>query len=221
MWMRSRAKHDSPTNVGGGGRGYHVYLRYKAALHTHGPYKDIVAARDHALECIKLNRPDFDLDKIPDYFLSHDELLLLNMMAVAYAEIEGIDKAIEIWFALKQNYEKQYNINAQENPRYREIVLNICVGLKNAERFEECLAIAEEGLKEALIHHEMRTHIIYFKQKAWCLMKLGRKEEGRELYKKFLMLAHIMDGYATVSFEVGKKEYEDTFGERLDLSVEW
>lgn len=201
--------------------GYQIYLRFMAAVHLQGQYKDIHKSLECATECIKINRPDFDIDKLADYFLSPDELTLLNMIAIAYAEIEGMSRAIEIWFMLKANYEKQYNLSVHENPRYRELVLNICVGLKNAERFEECLAIAEEGLKSALANNEMRTHIIYFRQKAWCLMKLGRADEGRELYKKFLMLAYVMDGYASVSFEMGKKEYEDTFGEQLELCAQW
>jgi len=142
-------------------------------------------------------------------------------MAVAYSEIEGIGRAIEIWFMLKSNYEKPYNIRVHENPRYRELVLNICTALKKAERFEECLCLAEEGLKSTLANSEMRTYIIYFYQKAWCLMKLGRTEEGKSIYKKFLLLAYAMDGYASVSFEGAKKEYEETFGEQLDLGVEW
>jgi len=122
---------------------------------------------------------------------------------------------------LKESYEKQFDTGVHENPRYRDLVLNICVSLKKAERFEECLVLAETGLKNAITHHEMRNHILYFFQKVWCLMKLGRTEEGKELYKKFLMLAYVMDGYISVSFDVAKKEYEDTFGGKLELLAPW
>ncbi|MCL2189374.1 MAG: helix-turn-helix transcriptional regulator [Defluviitaleaceae bacterium] len=205
----------------GAGRGYLIYARFNAGLHLHGAYKDTQKCLRLAMECLSLTRDDFDINKIPEYFLSLDELMTLNMVALAYADIEGINKAIEIWFKLKENYEKQFNIGVHETPRYRELVLNICVALRNAERYEECLTLAEEGLKNALTHHEMRTHLIFYRQKAWCLMKLGREEEGREWYKKFIMLAYVMNGYATVSYDLAKQEYEATFGEQLDLSLTW
>ena len=47
-------------------------------------------------------------------------------------------------------------------------------------------------------------------------MKLGCVEEGKEQYKKFLMFAYIVDGYAAVNFETVKKEYADNFGDRLN-----
>ena len=41
-------------------------------------------------------------------------------------------------------------------------------------------------------------------------MKLGKKEEGRELYKKFLMFAYVLDGYCAINFETVRKEFVDT-----------
>ena len=44
-------------------------------------------------------------------------------------------------------------------------------------------------------------------------MKLGQKDEGRALYKKFLALAYALDGHFAISFETVMKEYRDEFGE--------
>lgn len=214
-------ENDKRYAKGSTGRGYQVYLRYKAALHLQGAYKNIELCLQFANECVKLNRPDFDITKIPQYFLSQDELILINMMAIATVEVEGIDRAIEIWLMMKANYEKQYHVRVHENPRYRGLVVNICVALKNAQRIEECLELAEEGLKSTLTNNEMKSHMIYYRLIVWCLMKLGREEEGKERYKKFLMLAYVMDGYSSISFELAKKEYENDFGGKLDLSLEW
>ena len=42
-------------------------------------------------------------------------------------------------------------------------------------------------------------------------MKLGQKDEGRQLYKKFLMLAYVLDGHMAICFKTVRKEYEDEF----------
>jgi len=52
-------------------------------------------------------------------------------------------------------------------------------------------------------------------------MKLGQEEEGKELYKKFQMFAYVLDGYAAIDFAIVKKEYEDLFGGKLDLTAPW
>ena len=67
------------------------------------------------LECIRLKREDFEIDKIPEYFLAHDEYTLINTLALAYKELEGLPKAIDIWQKLKANYERDYSINPYNN----------------------------------------------------------------------------------------------------------
>ncbi|MCL2286274.1 MAG: helix-turn-helix domain-containing protein [Firmicutes bacterium] len=203
------------------GRGYQTYLRYKAALHMYEPYLDISASLKYITECIKLNRPDFDIDKISQYFLSPEELQLINLMAVAYNASEETTKAIEILLKLKDSYEEQYMVNVFDNRQYRLLLLNIAGALNDAGRHEECLKASEEGLECALIHSEMISCLIYFRQKAISLMKLGREEEGREEGQKFLMLAYVMGKHAAVSFEDAKKECEKIFGSKIELIPKW
>lgn len=203
------------------GRGGELLLRLKANLHMQGTYKDTELALKYTLECIALQRPDFEIDKIPDYFLSHDEFVFVNLIAIAHKDLYGLPKAIEIWQKLKANYEKNYTATIGENIAYRDLMMNIAIALKQSERFEECLAVAEEGMSIALKYHDMRSYSRYLYQKAWCLLKLGNKHEGEEQYKKFLMFAYVLNGYANINFETVKKEYGDVFGGTLDLSITW
>ena len=197
-----------------GGRGYQIYLRYKALLHIRGQYEDTPACINYAMECIRLSRPDFEIERISEYFLSPEELQLLSIIAVAYE-----DMTIEILRQIKSNYEEHYTANAQGDRRYRELLLNIVSALINAGHYEECLEVAEEGLSYALMHSEMRTCLIYFRHTAWCLMKLGRTKEGKEQYKKFLMLAYVMDSYSIVSVEEAQRSFEEAFGDKVSISL--
>lgn len=205
------------SSVQHGGRGYQVYLWYKAALHVYGPYKDTQLCLECAMECMKLSRPDFDIDRLDEYLVSPSELSLLSLIAIAYGDLEGASKTIEILLKLKESYDKQYMVNVHTSRRYRELLFNIATALKNAGRYEESLKISGDGLKYALTHSEMRTCLMYLRQRGLCLAALGCKEEGKNEYKKSLMLAYIMDGHSVVGFEDAKKEYEEVFGDRADF----
>ncbi len=196
-------------------------MRLRANLHLQEKYKDSKLAVQYILEYIKQQRPDFKEDNIADYFLSHDEFLMINLLAIAYRDLYGIPKAIEIWRRLKANYERNYTVDIGKNEAYRILLSNIALALKHSECFEECLQAVDEGMALALKYHDMKAYSRYLHQRAWCLLKLGNKQEGSEAYKKFLMFAYVLDGYANMHFNVVKKEYEDVFGDSLDLSIPW
>jgi DNA-binding XRE family transcriptional regulator len=202
-------------------RGKSLLLILRAHLHSQGKYKDSKLALEYTLEAIKLQRPDFETEKIAGYFLSNDEFLLINLLAVIYRDLYGIPEAIEIWRLLKANYERNYTVDLGKNEAYRILLSNIALALKHAERFDECLQAVDEGMALALKYHDMKAHSRYLHQRAWCLLKLGNKQEGEEAYKKFLMFAYVLDGYANIDFQTVKKEYEDVFGGKLNLAIEW
>ena len=195
-------------------------LRFKANLYAQGTYKDSTAAKAHALACLRINRPDFEVEKITDYYLSDDECILISLLAIIIKDLEGLPKALEIWLALKQNYEKNYKLN-NFTQAYRDLCTNIAMAFKHLERFEECLKAAEEGITQSLSYHDMRTYSRYLYLKGWSLLKLGRTEEGEEVYKKFLLFAYVVDGYAAINFETVKKEYTEAFHNQLELSAPW
>ena len=201
--------------------GRFLILRHKAGLHLDGPYKDVELSLKCIMECLHNTRPNFDISEIPNYFLGPEEYPLINQLAIAYKELEGLPKAIEVWQLLKANYEKHYAVNIHINTAYRDLCVNIALALKHSERYEECLEIVEENTKLALQHHDMRIYSRCLHQKAFGLMKLGREEEGKDVYKKFLMFAYVLDGYAAIDFAIVKKEYEDLFGGKLDLTAPW
>ena len=188
-------------------------MRFKAHLHAQDEHKDSPLAIKFALESLRFRRPDFDIDKIPEYFLSHDEFLMINTLAIAIRDTQGLPAALDIWKKLKENYERDHSLKSYENVAYKNLVMNISIALKLMGRYEECLSIAEEGYGVSLAQHDMKSFSRFLYQRAFCKMKLGQKEEGRALYKKFLMFAYVLDGYAGISFETVKKEYEDEFRE--------
>jgi len=177
-------------------------------------------AKEYAIKFLQINRPNFELDNISDYLLSDDETILISLLAIIYRDLEGLPKALEIWLKLKQNYEKNYKLKTP-NMAHRDLLTNIALAYKHLERWEDCLQAAEEGMDMSLNNHDMRTYSRHLHLKGWSLLKLGRKDEGQVMYKKFLMFAYVLDGYAAMKFETDKKEYLAEFGDKLDLSLAW
>ena len=92
------------------GLGHELLLRMKASFYSAGAlldlperykYLDPALAIKYTLEYIKLTRPDFEIEKIPDYFLAMYEYQLLTILAKSYAMTDGADKAILMWYNIK------------------------------------------------------------------------------------------------------------------------
>jgi len=211
--------------------GYYMYLYLKAgfySLDTPEPggnkYINPELSVACAMEAIKITRPDFLLDKIPDYFLASHEYYLINTVAIAYLAMDKKTEALHIWGKLKENTEKNYSedLNDMSNKWYKMLLTNITIMLMKAELYEQCLQMADEGLANAKMEDPSITRFQnYIFCKAYSLLKLGREDEGRELYKKMLLFVHVIDGTWGLSFSSLKNDYEKEFGGQLDLSVAW
>jgi len=210
------------------GLGYLAILSIKASFYSidsldGNKYKNPEQAIKYSLECLRITRPDFEVDRIPEYYLATHEYQLLNSLALAYGELEGDAKAIELWRKLKINMEKNYSVSIRDasNEWYRNLLCNITIMLLKSELYEECLQSAEESLAIAQATHSLFHYQNALGAKAFSLLKLGRKDEGEELYKKFMLLRYAMDGYPGIDFESTKIWYEENFHGQLALSVSW
>ena len=59
---------------------------------------------------------------------------------------------------------------------------------------------------DSMARHDMRSFSRLLYQRAYCMMKARQKEEGRKLYKKLLMFAYVLVGYASISCDTVRKE---------------
>jgi len=209
------------------GLGYELLLRAKASFYSldvggRNKYLDPAVSIEYAMECLQITRPGFDVEKIHDYYLATHEYRLLTSLAIAY-EHSDVANALELWRKLKSNIEKNYaeSIRSNANEWYRDLLNNIAIALFRNELYEECLEVAETGIALARATYNMLHFCTHLTCKAYCLMKLGRKDEGKHLCKKAILLAYALDGTAGQNFVSAKTEYEELFGERLELGVEW
>jgi len=219
------------------GLGHGLLLRMKASFYASGALLDFPLiykylnpplAVEYALEYIRITRPDFEIEKIPEYFLSMTEYQVLIILAKSYAMMTDSDKTISLWLNIKTNMEKNYlhsvvplTFRNVTNQLYVDLQHNISLTLGELGRWEECLEIAEEGMTFAMQAQNMFSYERFLNRKSTALLKLNRLEESRECMKKVLLIHFILDGNWGVNFADSKKYYEAGTGEKLDLSVSW
>ncbi|MCL2169732.1 MAG: helix-turn-helix transcriptional regulator [Defluviitaleaceae bacterium] len=210
-----------------------MLLRLKAYFYSYellnisqpNHHADPALAAKCAMECLRLTRPDFDENKIPEYFLAVHELQTICCLAMAYMKLEKENEAIKIWYNVKANIEEKYaesfGPNSTLDMWYRENATRLCDALILSERFEECLKLADEVINSPLSSNAVVLYINFLTLKANALKGLGRMDESREFYKKVLLFYYLLDGQRGINFEATKKAYEEQSGEQLDLSIPW
>ena len=188
------------------------------------PKPDILKAREYAIEALKINRPNFDLEKIGEYFLTQGEFAIISTLATTYGYANDLATEVDILAKLKVNYEKNHKIVIADlaiTDFYSMLLTNIGINYKLLERWEECLQQAISNMDFYIKSNDIRLYCRAIYQRAYSLMKLGKTAEGKEYYKKFFMLAHVLDGEFAINFAVVKKEYEEVFGGQVDIAVAW
>lgn len=90
--------------------------------------------------------PDFGKKPIGQCFLSHQELMLANNIAIGYGEIGEGEKAIGLLRELKEYLESNYMGNRNKATMYSTILLNLVKYLGLEGYYEEALGVAEKAI---------------------------------------------------------------------------
>lgn len=97
---------------------------------------------------IKLTHSNYSLDNLP-LLLTYEDILLLNNLALKYAEMDKIDLAIKILYHIKNFYDIQV-CDIEEALRTEPMVLyNLSKFLGLAGRIDESINISNQGIKLA------------------------------------------------------------------------
>lgn len=134
---------------------------------------------------IQLTHPNYMQGKVP-FLLSYEEILLLNNIAIGYANCGRPKEAIDILYGVT-NYYDSCIVNTEEALRTKPMTLyNLSKILGMENRFNECIAICDKGIRLAQRTGRCQCfpHMLY--NKAWALMKRNYPEDLQEAK----MLAH-------------------------------
>ena len=127
-------------------------------------------------EAINLTCPRYNSESLPD-FLSYDEILIINSIAICYGDLGEYDEAIRLLYALKRHYDN-HMVNQEEIMRTQLLVLyNLSKYLGCASRFDECIEICDLGIRISRETKKCSQLDKMLYNKAWALIHRGRTED--------------------------------------------
>ena len=182
--------------------------------------ENLQIAMDIAIDVLCTSRPKFDISNFSDYYLTHDEMHTLFQIAVIYYRSKEYEKAVELYQALIDNYDKNYmSIIGADKQRFIWS-RNMMAALYEMGRYQDCLDIIDRDMKNSTIANDIFLMAVFVKYKAFSLLKLGKAEEGDEWFKKYACLAYgIVE--ATTSPPMAKvyEEYKQLTGKEFELRL--
>ena len=156
---------------------------------------------------MRLTCPKYSKDNLPT-FLTYEEILSLNNIALRYANVGDIDTTIKLLYHIKSFYDKRV-CDIEEALRTEPMILyNLSKFLGLAGRFDESISVCNQGIKHARdtgrCSHLAKTlynlaYCLYEKNEpgdreaskhyanqAYQLAVILKKEKSAAHYKKFL-----------------------------------
>lgn len=126
-------------------------------------------------EAIRLTCPKYEISKFPR-ILSFEEILILNNIAVCYAQMGNYKPAISVLSHLKRYYEN-HMMNPEEVLRTQPLILyNLSKYLGCSSRYDECIEIADQGIRIARNTGRCSFLDGLLYNRAWALIR--RKRPG-------------------------------------------
>ena len=167
------------------------YVQISKALVQYHEADDIMVFWGSLIDAMKITIPAFTIDKISEYFLSKQEIVIINKIAECYYDIEQLDVSISIFTALKENFDNKYLDKDFKGKYYSSILNGLAFYLSHAEKHNEVIEICDEGIEvcRSTGYLFRLPHFIF--DKAVSLYALDNKEEAERLmkmaYNGFLM----------------------------------
>lgn len=125
---------------------------------------------------IRLTCPKYNPAVIPD-FLSYEEIIIINNIAVCYGDDGRLDEAIQLLKALKRHHESRM-VNQEEILRTQLLILyNLSKYLGQAQRFDECIEICDQGIRISQETRRCNNLDRFYYNKAWSLLRRNRTHD--------------------------------------------
>lgn len=144
------------------------------------------------LESIRLTVPRFDSKNIPSSQYSVMEVIIINQIAVTYANMGDRKKAISIYRRLLKYIEK-YNRGLDKYPRQFCMVAHNCaIDLALEKQYEESLKLAEKGQQVSVQEGDYQFLPGFLATQAECYFFLGNLEKSKHFYYQAYTLYEVL-----------------------------
>ena len=191
------------------------YIIAAKAISAFNKKESLEKIREMALKAIKISIPEYNERFIGDYYLSRVDLLILTLITALYNEEGNHDKAIEILYGLKHNFDKHCIDKAEMGRRYPVTITNLAYLLTHkAKKYEEAIEVCESGRKVCIETGRIFFLPVIVGHKAICLCMLGDKEEGIRLLRQAYHSCDLIEMYPE------RDALKDFAKEELDIDLQ-
>lgn len=177
---------------------YFQFLRMERTIcESKGIIKDNL---EKLTEIMMMTVPDYGKRPLSELFLSHQETMLINNIAIAYAESGERSTAIKLWDELKEFLEKGAMNRHEKETLLGPVILNLVKYLGLEKRYEEALEHAESGINtlvatgKTLYVSELHYDI------AWILVQMDRDKYAEEVAEELLL---------SICTDLGNRQFEN------------
>lgn len=135
-------------------------------------------------DAIHITIPDFDEAAVYGYLLGGTELEIVNMMHVVHRENGRDDLAIALLTRLSKNIRKNYMNDTEKAGRLTFILINLSSVLGMNERYDEALALVEEGIELGQRYCALKMLPCLAYNKAYILHHTKQEEQVPDLLRQ-------------------------------------
>ncbi|MCL2572128.1 MAG: helix-turn-helix transcriptional regulator [Defluviitaleaceae bacterium] len=154
-------------------------------------------------DAIKITIPTFNIKNIRDYYLSKQDRTIISRLAVSYSEEGKTDKAVDIMYELKLNFDNHCIDNDEMGREYPTIIMNLARYLGEDDRLNEAIEVCDVGIKVCIKNHNLYRLPFILWLKAATLGWLGKAEESKKL---FTQIVTVMELFEMHDHLIGLKE---------------
>ena len=171
-------------------RQYLYFAKAELLRHKRGKSEEVT---ELLMKAVHITLPQFD-GKTPlyDNLLTFDEIMIINAIAVQYAENRKQTDSLKLGYWLKQYMEQRVLDSRQKAAKYPVIVYDISNWLALSKEYEQAYKICDEGVAFCVKYGNLVMLPLLIYNKACALAELCRKDEAKKYFAQSITLFEIM-----------------------------
>ena len=166
---------------------------------------------------LRLTCPKYGKDFAPKV-LSYEEIVILNNIALCYKAMEQRPRAIELFYTVKNYYDRQIS-SPEEALRTQPMILyNLSSALGLEGRYDECIAVCDEAISLVRRTYRYANYEKTLYNRAWSLLRRNRegdREAARNSLQQAYRFAYAVDNQKLM--RIFEDFYRKNFSEELSI----
>jgi len=192
-------------------------LRVEAALFATSQGATHPKVEDMLLEALHTTCPKFNEKDIIDYPLTHDESVIINMLAGFHMENKDLRRAAKIYEALLDNLNRRYVDEQEKSRMYPAVMFNYSTCLGRLDRRLEALEIVAEAEEFSRNRGRLDSLPTLISNKAYNLYMRGGKDKSLPYFALSYYGYAIFEDYGrAVNMSIKQDQAMRFFGIKFD-----